>query len=149
MGFEGAHLLLRHADHHHAIREWPPRPVVGDDVVFALTPLECDQRNLLRRGECLNRADKSIEHGAEQRWRRNRMAQMILEEVAQSARRLELRHVRMEVQAIETANGQGHMVANKLVDVGHRRLLWRGNRPMLLHTEYAGARRRRQRFHSQ
>jgi hypothetical protein len=43
----------------------------------------------------------------------------------------------MEVQAVEAANGQGHVVANKLVDVGHRRLLWRGNRPMLLQLEYA------------
>ena len=44
---------------------------------------------------------------------------------------------RVQIQAIETPNGQGHVVANKLVDVGHRRLLWRGNRPMLLHPECA------------
>ena len=50
---------------------------------------------------------------------------------------LQLRQVRVQVQAVETANGQRHVVANKLMDVGHRRLLWRGNRPMLLHAEYA------------
>ena len=78
------------------------------------------------------------------------MAQVIAEEVAQAAGRLQLRHVGVQIEAVETANGQGHVVANKLVDVGHRRLLWRGNRPMLLHAEYADVlRRRRQRLYSQ
>src|SRR3970040_2410187 len=44
-------------------------------------------------------------------------------EVAQPARRLQLGHIGVQVKAIETANGQGHVVANKLVDVGHQRLL--------------------------
>jgi hypothetical protein len=49
-----------------------------------LAPLERDQRNILRGREGLNRADKPVEHGREQRGRRNRMAQMIPEEVAQA-----------------------------------------------------------------
>ena len=120
---ECPHLFLRHADHDHAVGHRPTRAILGDHVVFPLAPLERDQRDVLRGRVGLDRRDQPIEHRREQRRRRNRMAQVIAEEVAQPARRLQLRHVRVEVQAIETANGQGHMVANKLVDVGHRRLL--------------------------
>jgi hypothetical protein len=65
------------------------------------------------------------------------MAQVIVEEVAQPARGLQLRQVGMQVEAVQTANGQGHVVANKLVDVGHQRLLLAKKSPDALHREYA------------
>ena len=80
-----ARIFLRHADDDDVIDDGPARPIVGDDVVFALAPRERDQRNVLRRGVSLHRADEAIEHGREQRRRRNRMAHMIPEEIAEAA----------------------------------------------------------------
>jgi hypothetical protein len=53
--FERAHLLLRHADHHH-VRQRTPRAMFGDHVVFALPALECDQRDVVRGGVQFDRA---------------------------------------------------------------------------------------------
>jgi hypothetical protein len=120
---ERPHLFLRHADHHHALGDRSTRPIVRHDVVFALTALEGDERHVLGRCVGFDRPDEAVEHGQEQRRGGDRMAPVIAEEVAQAAGRLELRHVGVQVEAVETANGQGHVVANKLVDVGHQRLL--------------------------
>ena len=119
-------------------RHRPTRAILGDDVVLPLPALERDQRDVV--ASCANvliGRDEAIVQRRKQRRRRNRMAQVIVQEVAQPARRLQLRHVGVQVQPVDAANRQGHVVADKLVDVGHQRLLWRGSRPMLLHAEYA------------
>ena len=144
---ERAHLLLRHADHDHPVVHRPARAIVGDHVVFALAALERDQRHVLRGRVGLDGADEAVQHRRKQRGRRDRMAQVIPKEVAQPTRRLQLGHVGVQVQPVETPNGQGHVVANKLVDVGHRRLLLAKKSPDATPRGVRrGLRRRRQRF---
>jgi hypothetical protein len=78
------------------------------------------------RGELLYRLDKAIVHRLEQRRRRDGVPEIVAEEVAEAPRSLELRHVGVQIQSIETADLQRDVMADNVGDVGrHRDLLGR------------------------
>ena len=137
---ERPHLFLRHADDDHAVGQRSASAIGRDHIVFARAALKGDERHRLRGRVGFDRAHEPIEHGREQRRRRDGMAQVIAEEVAQPARGLQLRQVGVEIEAVQATNGQGHMVANKLVHVGHRRLLLAKKSPDATPPEYAAGR---------
>ncbi len=67
-GFEGRRLFLSNTDEHHAVVNLGARPILGGDLVFALTPLEMDQRHFVLDGERLNGLDEAVVQRTEQRW---------------------------------------------------------------------------------
>ena len=85
VGLERSHLLLRHAKDDDPLAGREPRTVAGDDGVFILARFEFDFRNLVLSHEGLDRGDKAIVDRAKQGWRRNRVPEMIVQEIAEAA----------------------------------------------------------------
>jgi hypothetical protein len=79
-------------------------------------------------------------HWPEKGRRRDQIPEVIVEEVAQAAGRLQLGHVRMQIQAVDTPNLKGDVVADNVGDVGHHTDLLGGRSPMrvlsLEHTDH-------------
>lgn len=84
------------------------------------------RRDLLTRKERLDCRREPIVQRAEQRGGWNRVAEVVVEEVAQAAGRLQFRHVGMQIQAIEAPDGERHVVVDNGRDVGRHQTLLGG-----------------------
>src|SRR5712691_11149578 len=126
VGFEGPHLLLRDADEHDALAGGEPRAVFCHALVFALAALEGHDLETLRRRKLLNGRDEAIVAGFEQGWRRHGIAEMVVQEVAQTAGGLELGHIGVQIHAVDASDFERHMLTDNRVDVGRHRILLAG-----------------------
>ena len=99
---------------------------------------ERHERHVLLVGELLDRGDEAIVERLEQGRRGHRMSQMVVQEVAQAAGRLELGHVGVQVQAIDAPDFERHVLTDNVGDVGRHRNLLAGSPMMVLLTEDTG-----------
>src|SRR6266478_633091 len=139
LGAKRPHFLLRDADEDDPFGRVELRPVLGREAVLALTSLELHHGDLMLVGEVVDRADESFTHRLEQRRRRNGVAEVLFEEVAELPRRLQRREVAVDVQTIDTSNRQRDVIADNLVDVGHGGIL-RGKRVLQCYSRHRGRR---------
>ena len=139
-GFEGAHLLLRGPQHDDSLAAGESRAVVGDDVIFPLTGLELHGRNPVLARERVDRFQESVMHRPEEGWRWDRLSKVIVEEVAQATRCLELGHIGMQVEPVDTAHRERDVLADNVCDVGRHRASLVGRSMMVLRKEDAGVR---------
>src|SRR4029453_2747990 len=88
VSLERARLFLRHTDDHHAVLAAEASTMGGNDRIFVLPRLEFDEgyRGVDRKG--LDGVDEPIMHRTKQRRRRDGLAEVIPQEVAQAARGL-------------------------------------------------------------
>ena len=122
---ERAHLLLRHADDDDALAPDEALSISRDYVVLPLLGLEGDQWDRVASRKRGDRGHEAIMERLEERGRGNRVAEVFLEEVAEPARRLELGHPRMQIQAIDAPNLERHVLADNGGDVGrHQNPPW-------------------------
>jgi hypothetical protein len=135
--FEGLHLFLRHPDEEDALPGREPSTVGRDELVLALASFERDERQMPRIGELLDRGHEAVVPWLQQRGGRYRVPEIIVEEVAQAARRLQPGHVGVQIHAVNAADFERHVLADNGVGVGrHRNLL--GRSPMkVLQSEHA------------
>jgi hypothetical protein len=124
--FEGPHLLLRDADEDDAVVGGESRAVFRHTLVLALAALERHDLETLRRRKRLNGRDEAIVAGFEEGWRRHGIAEMVVQEVAQAAGRLELGHVGVQIQTVDTLDFERHVLTDNRVDVGRHRILLAG-----------------------
>jgi len=83
--FKRAHLLLRDAEHDDALASREARAMGGGDRIFVLPGFEVHDGNRVARDKLLNGGDEAVVHRPEQGGRRNRMAEIVAEEVAEAA----------------------------------------------------------------
>ena len=89
-----------------------------------LVRFERHLRNVVAPDELVDGVDKVVVQGAKQRTRQNRVTEIAVQEVAQAAGCLQLRHIGVQVQAVNAADLERHVVADNVSDVGrHRNLL--------------------------
>ena len=119
--------LLGGDDRDHAVVSGPlGRFEIGADVVeLAIIPtgairlLQLQDRNLVGRGE---RFDLASEPGAElldHCWRRDRLPEVLLAEPLDLTTHLQVGHVRVQIQTIDTVDLQADVTIEHLVDVHH------------------------------
>ena len=85
LGFEGPHLLLGDSEDHDPLVSGEAPAIARHKGVLVLPRLERHLRNGVMRDELVHTGDKSIEHRAEQRGRRNRVPAMLVEKIAEAA----------------------------------------------------------------
>ena len=85
MGLERAHLLLGDAEHDDAFAGREASAVTLGDRIFVLTGLEVHDRNPMACDELVDCGHEAIVHRLEQRRRRNRMTEIIAQEVTEAA----------------------------------------------------------------
>jgi hypothetical protein len=83
VGFEGAHLFLSGPDDDDALAACEASAVVGRDVIFPLTGLELYGGNAVAR-ERLDCCQEPVMDRPEECGRRDRIPEVIVEEVAQA-----------------------------------------------------------------
>ena len=71
--------------------------------------------------ERVDRRKKAVMDGPEEGRRRDRIPEMIVEEVAQATGRLERGHVGVQIQAVDTPDRKRHVLADNVGDVGRHR----------------------------
>src|SRR5262249_15440124 len=76
--------------------------------------------------------------GLQQGRRRHRVAEVVVQEVAQAARSLELGHVTLHVEAVDTPHLERNMLTDNRVDVGHHQNLLAEIPVLVLLTEDTG-----------
>jgi hypothetical protein len=94
-------------------------------IVFALASLELDDRDQVAASKCRDVLDEAIVQWAKDRRRSDAVAEMIAQESAELAARLQPWHVAVKVQTVNARGGQRHVVAQYGGDAGgrHRRRL--------------------------
>jgi hypothetical protein len=102
--FEGPHLFLRHADQHDTVAAREACAVGRDKRVLAVNAFEGNKWHVSIGRESLDGGDQAIVSRLEQRGRRHRMTQVVVEEIAETAGCLQLGHVGVQIQAIDTAD---------------------------------------------
>src|SRR3989442_6255467 len=100
-GLERRGFLLRDPDEDDPLGALEAGTVAGCDVVLALTALEMDDRNSAVVGERLDRPEEAVVQWAEQGGRRNGVAQVLAQEVAELPGGLECRHVAVDVEPVQ------------------------------------------------
>ena len=126
VGFEGPHLFLCDADEHDALAGGEPRAVFGHTHVFALAALERHDLEMLPCRKLLDRGDEAIMPGFEQGGRRHGSTEIVVQEVAQAAGRLELGHIGVQIHPVNATDFERHVLADNRVDVGRHRTLLAG-----------------------
>ena len=114
--------LLRHPDRHHP-RLAGRLEVGADHVDLAVSLGETDQRDVVDLGELEHRLAERQPDLVEQRRRRHLGATMLTQERDDLTRHLQVRHIRVEIDPVETLHLQGHVTSKQIVDVrdlGHR-----------------------------
>ena len=117
---ERLRLLLRHTDEDHAFRLVKALPILGGDVVLALARLKVHDGNAALLGQGLNLGLEVVGDPTQQGGRRDLVPPMADQEVDQLPRHLQGRNVAVEIDAIQTLDGQRHVIAQQVVDVRHR-----------------------------
>jgi hypothetical protein len=103
------------------------RDVVANVVELAVIParavrlLQPQHRDVAVVGEAAHRPPEPVPDLLEQRRRRQREPEMVMQEPGHLPRHLQLGHVRVQIQPIHAVDLEGHMPIEHLVDVGHRR----------------------------
>src|SRR5205823_1843531 len=110
LAFEAGRLLLSDADEHHAFVASEAGTVLGSDAILLLTAAEMDDRDRVLACEALDVIGEALQQRSEQGWRSNGCVELLATEAADVTRRLEERHVAIEVQTIHAGDGQGHVV---------------------------------------
>src|SRR5437879_4288629 len=118
VAFEAGGLLLSDADEDDTVFIREAGVLLGGDGVFLLAAAEVDDRNIVQLGEGVDRVSEAFEQRWEQSRRSDGCVQLLTAERGDVARRLEQGHVAVEVQAIDTRDGQGHVVAEYGGDAG-------------------------------
>jgi hypothetical protein len=95
--FERPHLLLRNADEYDAFVGGESRAVFRHTLVLALTTLERHDLETLCCRKLLNGRDEAIVAGFAEGRRRHGIAEMVVQDVAQAAGRLELGHIGVQI----------------------------------------------------
>ena len=101
---EGLGPLLGVADEHHALGSFEVGTSAIGDIVLSLPVLELHQRRMVRLGEALDVVDEAFAHRSEQGGRRNGIAPMVPEEVAELAGGLKCWDVAVDVDAIDAGD---------------------------------------------
>jgi hypothetical protein len=136
LAFEAGRLLLSNADEHDAFVGSEAGAVLGSDAILLLTAAEVDDRDRVLVSEALDVVGEALQQWSEQGWRSNGCVELLATEGTDVARRLEQRHIAIEVQTIHTGDGQGHVVAEYGGNAwaGHDRRLPHGS---IAHTDGA------------
>ena len=122
--FERPLLLLGEAEQHDPARLVKRERWAVGDRVFILAGLEFHHRNRMRGRKLLDRRGESVVHRLEERRRRNRMTEMIAQEVTEATRGLQLGHIGMQIEPVEAADFERDVLTDNGGDVGcHRNLL--------------------------
>jgi hypothetical protein len=106
-------LLLGDADEHHrtvptlASGRLDQRP--GDRLLVVALG-EAHHRDVVRRGEAVDRPNVPVSDLAEGSRRRDREPTLPAQELAHPTHRLQLRHVRLQEDPIDTPAGERHMI---------------------------------------
>jgi hypothetical protein len=90
---------------------------VGDGI-FILPSFEFHHGNARTLDEAVDRGDEAVVHRLEEGRRRNGVAKMIPQEVAEPAGRLQLGSVGVQIQAIDAADFERHVLTDNGGDVG-------------------------------
>jgi hypothetical protein len=85
MGFEGPHFFLSDVKHDDALAGGEVSAVRRGDRVFVLTGLKVHDRNRLACDKLLDGRHEAIVHRLEQRGRRNRISEILAQEVTEAA----------------------------------------------------------------
>jgi hypothetical protein len=117
---------LRHADDDDALPAREAPAILGDDVVLPLLGLEGQHRDAIAARKRGDGGHEAIVERFEARGRRDRVAQVLLEKVAEAARRLELGHPGMQIQAVNAPDFERHVLADNGGDVGRHQTLLGG-----------------------
>ena len=99
-------LLLRPADVEHALASGPPAQVLLRPLVLALAPAERHHVDPVAFGVALDRVDEPLRDRRHQHRRRPRRASHLAEEVRRTGRRLEQRHVHVQVHPVDALQRQ-------------------------------------------
>src|SRR5712691_1425793 len=91
-----------------------------------LTGLELHGGNAVLARERLDRCQEPVMDWPEECGRGDRIPEVIVEEVAQATRCLQLRHVGMQVEPVDTAHRERDVLADNVRDVGRHRTLLGG-----------------------
>jgi hypothetical protein len=102
------------------------RAVRRSNRVFVLPGLEVHDWNGVAADKLFDGRHESIVHRLEQRRRRDRIAEIITQEVAEAAGRLQLGHVRVQIQPVEAPHFERDVVTDNIGDVGRHRTLLGG-----------------------
>ena len=122
VGLERDRTLLGDPDEDHSLPDREARPIVGREVVLPLAPLEVDDGRVVLGSKDLHRMDKPVVHGTKQGRRRDRVSQVVPQEVAEPTRGLELGEVAIQVDAVDTVDRERDVVPQY---AGHvRRVHW-------------------------
>jgi hypothetical protein len=113
-------------------------PIGRDERVFAFATFEVHERNVTIVRTLLDGRDQAVMSRLEQRRRGHRMAQVVVEEMAQTAGCLELGHVGVQVEAIDAPHFERDVVTDNVGDVGRHQNLLREIPVMVLLTEDTG-----------
>jgi hypothetical protein len=121
---EGPHLFLGHADDDDAFTSGESGAVFRHKGILTLAAFKRDDRNPMEIGERLDGGDEAIVSWFDQGGRRHGVAEIVVEEVAQAAGRLELGHIGVQIHAVNAPDLERHVVTDNVGDVGrHRDLL--------------------------
>src|SRR5712691_3534562 len=131
-GLERPRPLLRHTDQDDAFATLETHAMSVGDVVLPLATLKMDQGNPIAPCQGFDGLDEAVVERPKQGWGGNRLAQMVVYEMPQLPPSLKGWKVAVHVEPVDTGGRQRHVIANNLVDVGHRRAPCKGNSPMLL-----------------
>jgi hypothetical protein len=91
--------------------------------ILPLPAFKRDDRNALALSERMDAGDEVIVSWLDQGGRRYRVAENVMKEVAQAAGCLELGHVGMQVEPVDTAHRERDVLADNVRDVGRHRTL--------------------------
>jgi len=120
---EGTSLLLGYPDEDHPLWTVEPGAMLVGDIVLALPTLEVNHRGPVALSVLLYPRHETIMDGPENGGRRDRLPKMVTHEEAQLPGHLKRGDVPVDVDSIDTADRQGDVVADNLVNVGHLELL--------------------------
>ena len=103
--------LLGDTDEYHALGQREAGSIASSDGVLALPALELNDRYQLLVGEGGNGLDELIVEWADGGRRGDPIAEVIAQEAAQLAARLQLGHVAVEIQAVDAVDLERDVVA--------------------------------------
>jgi hypothetical protein len=118
-GLEGPSLLLSHSDEEHSVGLSEAGMIGFSDIVFSLSLSKLNHRDTHASGKAFYLVMKTLGDVIEQLGRRNTMTPMLREKVNQLPRILKGRDIAVKIEPIHTLDFQGHVLSDKLGNVGH------------------------------
>jgi hypothetical protein len=118
-GLEGPSLLLSHSDEEHSVGLSEADTIGLSDIIFSLSLIKLNHRYTHLCGKAFYLVVKPLGDVTEQLGRRNTMTPMFGEKVNQLPRILKGRDIAVEIEPVHTFDFQGHVLSDKLGNVGH------------------------------